>query len=252
MLPPVTIQICTYNRPKELTQTLYHLYTNLYYEGELRWLICDDNSPDNYLERIRKQAGRFKWFDYLKPRFVSTPQNVGWGGNVNYGMSHIDTDYIFFVEDDYLLMQELDLRLGVAVLQTHEHLGMMRYRGTAGDKLVYQQREADIAHYLPEFHQGLGLPGKITYLQIDSGSPSVYLYSHGAHLKRRKFHEFYGYYPVGLKLGETEESYGHTVKDQMLNIGAPGIAIFPEWIPMWWDHCGHSYQGSEHDKGYNT
>jgi hypothetical protein len=61
------------------------------------------------------------------------------------------------------------------------------------------------------------------------------------------FHSFYGYYPAGLKLGETEERYCHMVKNQMKAAGAPLIGIMPEWIPMHYDHIGKSYQLSEMD-----
>lgn len=248
MFPPVTMLICTYNREQELIETLHALHDNIYYEGERRYLICDDCTPPDqdgdYLTRLKSHA----IWKTLKPRFIPTEINSGWGVNVNYGLLHVDTPYTFFVEDDYLLMKELDLREGVAIMEAHPHVGMIRYRGTAGDHLVYHQFEANIAHHMPDYHQGLGLPGRISYLQIDSGSPSVYIYSHGPHLKHFRFHQFYGMYPTGLKLGETEESYAHTVKDQMTLPNAPGIAILPDWIPMWWDHIGQSYQHTELDK----
>lgn len=237
--PKVTILICTYNRPDEINRTIFALLSKLDYPREsLEWVICDDHSPDSYVERL----SGFKSVELIKPRFSITPENRGWAANVNLGLLACRTDYIFFIEDDYILTKELDLRLGVALLEQKEHIGFVRYRGTAGEHIIYHQFEADIAASYPDYQDGVGLPGKLCYLQLDSGSPALYLYSHGAHLKHTRFLNFYGPYPEGLKLGETEEKYAHIVKDKMKEPGAPGIAMFPEWIPQHFDHIGHSYQ----------
>ena len=175
------------------------------------------------------------------------------GANVNNGLAAVETDYTFFIEDDYNPRCDIPLDSAVALMEVKPNIGMVRFRGTAGSHCVYHQFEADISGYLPDHRDGVGLPGKLTYLQFDNGSPTPYLYSHGAHLKHRRFHEFYGLYPVTvaengverrLKLGETEESYAHTVKDKMRGNpnDAPAVVIFPEFVPMWFDHVGESYQ----------
>jgi hypothetical protein len=115
--------------------------------------------------------------------------------------------------------------------------------------VVYHQFESDISDYCPDYQDGVGLPGKLTYLQLDSGSHALYLYSNGPHLKHIRFHAVYGMYPEGKRLGETEEAYAHTVKDRMKLPDAPAIAITPAFIPMLWDHIGVSFQHSEADKG---
>lgn len=245
MLPAITILVCTYNRPVELIRVLDALSQFLRYDGEVRILITDDHSPAGYKEKLEES----RVWQVLNPRFISTSQNGGWGANVNNGLFHCDTEFIFFLEDDYVLTDFLDLSIGVATMIAQPDLGMIRYRGTAGDHLIYHQFEADIYRHLPDFRQGVGLPGKVSYLQIDSGSPSLYIYSHGPHLKSTRFHSFYGPYPTGMKLGATEEAYAHTVKDGMVLPYAPSIAIFPEWIAMKWDHIGESYQHGELDKG---
>lgn len=255
-LPEVTFQICTYNRLDELTRTLEALKKRVlqYDSKKIKWLICDDSSPDDYRDRIRASKIYRAIEKGSQIDILPTPANSGWGANVNNGLRHIDTEYIFFVEDDYVLNCPLDLEQGVALLETKRDIGMLRYRGTAGDHVIYHQFEADVTgkYRIPKdggaIRQGLGLPNKVTYLQLDSGSPTLYLYSHGAHLKRKSFHNFYGLYPEGLKLGQTEEAYAHIVKDRMKLPNAPAIAILPDWIFMQWDHIGKSYQHTEFDK----
>lgn len=250
-LPPVTIQVCTYNRAEELSKTL-HALEQIEYSGELQILVCDDHSPGDYEERV---SSIFAWLGSplkgIKKRFLSTPHNVGWGANVNNGLRVIQTPYIFFLEDDYLLTETLDLDPAVALMETKPEVGMVRYRGTAGSRLVYHQFEADISAHIPQYREGLGVRGKMTYLLLDYGSPELWIYSNGPHLKSQRFHAFYGEYPEGLKLGMTEELYAHIVKDDRMRIpGAPAIAILPDWIPMKWDHIGESYQLGELDKEY--
>lgn len=240
--PTVTIQICTYDRYDDIKRTVEALADNLTYPN-LEWLICDDSSPSIYLSRLK----RLKLFRDLNAQFISTETNSGWGSNVNHGLVHIQTPYVFFCEDDYLLEHTLDLRVGVAVMEAKPIIGMLRYRGTAGDTVVYHQQEADIRPWLPDYHCGGGVIGKETYLLLDGGSPTLWLYSNGPHLKHCRFHQFYGLYPEGLKLGQTEEHYCHVVKEGMKRDGAPCIAILPEWIRMWWSHIGTSYQGTEFD-----
>lgn len=244
-LPAVTILICTYNRLTEIERTIAALRENLSYSGELRWMIADDSSPGNYRQALTTS----KILKPLSPRVISTLHNSGWGANVNNGLAQTETEFVFFVEDDYELTRPLDLDVGVSLLVTQPHIGMLRYRATAGEHMVFQQMESDVSAYLPGYQDAQGLPGKLCYFLLDSGSPSLYIYSHGAHLKRRSFHEFYGRYPEGLRLGATEETFCHQVKDRMKANGAPAIAILPEWVHMHWNHIGTSYQHTALDKG---
>lgn len=242
--PEVTILVCTYNRLEEIQQTVEALADNLTYP-KLRWLVTDDSSPNGYAARLKK----LKLFKELGVEVVSTPERGGWGKNVNNGLWNTPSDLVYFTEDDYVLRQRLDLRVGVALLETRRNIGMLRYRGIAGDHLVAHQFESDISAYLPDHQDGVGLPGRVCYWQLDSGSPALYLYSNGPHLKRAAFHTFHGYYPEGLPLGQTEEKFAHIVKDKMKNQwqNAPAIAILPSWVYMWYDHIGTSYQHGELD-----
>jgi len=242
--PEVTVLVCTYNRVKELTETLQLLAERLDYPN-LKWLICDDASPDGYVTKLKKLPIVKK----LEAKVVSTDQNSGWGANVNNGLVHVTTDYIFFTEDDKRIGRDLDLRLGIALMETKPDVGMVRYKGTAGSHTVFHQFQTDVRGVIPDYQDGsYGLPGYMTYLQLDSGSPTLHLYSHGPHLKHRRFHEFYGAYPEGLKLGQTEENFAHIVKEGMKHPGAPGVTILPDWVVPYFEDFGQSYQGSEWDK----
>lgn len=244
--PPLTVSLITYDRIHELERTLTALADNLTYAGELRWLISDDSTGGDYLKAIKA----LPVVKAHKMKVISTQQRSGWGANANWLNAHIDTDYQFFVEDDYVLSKPLDLTVGVALMETKPHLGYLRYRGTAGDTPVFHQFEARIGDKIPGYREGVPMvAGRLTYLQFDGNSPTLYIYSHGAQLKHKRFHDYYGAYPVGLKLGETEEHFAHIVKAKMQADpdNAPACVILPEWIPMFFDHIGKSRQLTELD-----
>lgn len=258
--PHIALHLITFNRLETLQRTLEALRENLIYPQErLHIVISDDSTGGKYLSQIKRLKVLKEWGASVD--VISTEERSGWGKHVNWAMGWIKkrfpvTDYIFFCEDDYVLTEKIDLRVGVALLEKRPNIGMLRYRGTAGTHCVYHQFEADISDYLPEHDESAGQSlGRVSYLQLDSGSPTLYLYSHGAHLKRftsaegeyPDFHSFYGLYPEGLPLGSTEEQMAHLVKDAMKLTDAPAIAILPNFIKMVFQHIGESYQGSEHD-----
>jgi glycosyltransferase involved in cell wall biosynthesis len=247
--PEITILLCTFERQDELQRTIDALREHLTYPADrLKWIICDDSSPSNFAGRLAKRAA----YHDLNIKVVKTDKNSGWGVNVNNGLAHVETDLTFFIEDDYVLTQPLDLRIGVALLMEKPFIGMLRYRGTAGEHIVLHQMEAHIENWLPEYRDGIGLLGRLQYCLLDSGSPALCIYSHGAHLKRQAFHEFYGLYPEGLRLGATEEAYAHNVKNKMKEPNSPPIAILPGWIINYFDHIGQSRQYTELDTAGET
>lgn len=243
--PPVTIGIITYRRVQEIQRTVDALVQNVTYRGELRWLIADDSSPDGYVSKLKRN----RLFKDIGAAFVSTVKNSGWGVNANNLLKHVDTDYVLFLEDDYVLTKPLDLSLGVALLEEKPHLGLVRYRGTAGDHVIFHQFQADMTRYIPDFREAMGHPGGLTYLQLDGHSPTAYLYSNGPHLKHRRFHAFYGEYPEGKKLGDTEETMAVRVKSMMQKdpANAPGIVVLPAWVELQFDHIGASFQNGPED-----
>ena len=244
--PDIAIGIITYNRPAEMQRTVTALKKHLIYPKEkLHWVIADDSSPAGYLDGLKKM----KVFEGLNVKFISTPANCGWGCNANHLLRAVETDFLMQIEDDYLLRKPLDLRVGAALMKQKPEIGMLRYRGIAGTHMITHLLEADISDYIPDHRDGVHMvAGKLQYCLLDGGSPTTFIYSNGPHLKRKSFHDFYGEYPEGLKLGITEESFCYIVKDRMILPNAPCIAILPEWFYMWFEHIGTSYQHTEEDK----
>lgn len=246
--PEVTIHVCTYSRLHELISTVKSLIQNIVYPREcIHLLVSDDSSPDGYLDKLR----RLPEFNYWRTTLLRTPKNSGWGANVNQGLRAISSPFIFFTEDDYVLTRPLDLRLGVGAILAQPRLGMIRYRGTGGTKVRFDQIEVDLKGKIDfEYREYLAyVTYKTTLLVLDHESPELWIYSNGPHLKSSKFHYDVGFYDEGLKLGKTEESFAHRYIDYCRAVNDHlKIAIFPEWVPMHFDHIGKSFQLTEADK----
>lgn len=251
MLPKIAILIITYNRYNEIKKVKTALDGLVEYDRDrIQYIVTDDCSDTKHIGKVSK----LKLFHDTE--FNLRKERGGWGKNTNDGINYIlenhpDIDYVLQVEDDYVLQRTLDLHRAVALLETKPHVGMLRFRGTAGTHCVYHQFESNVSEIYPDYNENYGqTPGRLTYLQLDGGSPTLYIYSNGPHFKRIRnggFHEFYGIYPEGEKLGITEEMYAHHVKDLMKTPNAPGIAIFPDWVHMHWDHIGITWKDTEDD-----
>ncbi len=249
--PEVTIVICTYNRPKDIRKTIDSLLGNLNYpRPNLLWRIADDGTGGDYCDEVCKYI-----VDRRPGSDVSytVTNRMGWGSNVNKTLIHVDTDYVYFTEDDYVLLRPLDLRPYVAAMEVDRRIGLVRF-GIAGHSFTCGLSELDISEWLPEYQENgsnrgyTGL-GKINMWYIDRissrGPFSNYQYSNRPHLKHKRFHETYRLYPEGLPLGETEEAMNRQMMEDMRL--QPYITCPANWTLWHYDHIGVSRQGTGDD-----
>lgn len=234
--PTITVLIITYDRPKEVREVIRALQENLSYPGELQWHLADDSSPDTYALDILGD------FPDLSFTHTVTPGRSGWGINVNTGLRAIDTPYVFQCEDDQVAQRPLDLERGVYVMEHVPAVGLVRYDGLEGHRLVlYTDETPKLDGY------------RVHFLRIDKASTlkrkTTHGYSNRPHLKCRAFHEFLGYYPEGLNLGSTETMYAHHV---MWNKGPPELVALSDGVVRAFKHIGKSRQLTEEDVGENV
>lgn len=224
----LTVLIVTYDRPAEIRRTIAALLSYIQYDGNLRWHIADDGSPDNYLPELHR--------DFPQLAFTATvTSRQGWGANVNKALTHPQmSDLIFLCEDDYVAQRPLDLTTGAALLSANNNLGCVRYDGLAGHVgLNLWLREAQLP------------TGAVTYLELDKRrSEHLNIYSNRPHLRHRRWHDHYGLYPTNVSLGRCEEVYAHTIKDDAYG---PATIILPNGVWQAFDHIGHSRQGTAAD-----
>lgn len=224
--PPVGVIIVTYNRLVEVRRTIKALQKHLHYDGSLMWHLADDQSPGSYIQHVRSYFPELHFSASITPR-------KGWGVNVNTALQGCKTTYAFLCEDDYVAKRDIDLTLGVALLETKHDVGLVRYDGLEGHLLDLKLRTTKTSI------------GDVAYIIIEKSSPHLNVYSNRPHLKHERFHRFYGWYPEGRALGATEEAFAHQVKDNITD--GPKLVALADGFVRAFEHVGQSWKGSRHD-----
>ena len=224
--PTVAICIITFDRLREIKQTIAALHAHLHYIGPLQWHLADDSSPGSYVGDIMNA------YPDLHFSFTKTDRK-GWGANANKALGFLDKHpYVFLIEDDYVCIRDLDITAGVALMEKNEKIAAVRYDGVAAHSLTLHLEEVE------------SRIGRFSYMRIAKDSPHLNVYSNRPHLRHRRFHECFGWYPEGITLGETETHFAHRVKDKK---HCADIAILWDGLPTAFDHIGVSRQGSDQD-----
>ncbi|MHA2263543.1 MAG: glycosyltransferase family 2 protein [Candidatus Thorarchaeota archaeon] len=241
--PVVSVLIVTYDRPREIRQTIAALDKHIHYpRDKLRWHLCDDSSPGDYVYEIQRD------FKHLGITATLTDRK-GWGANVNKGLKFCwkESDIVLLNEDDRPPTKQYNLEKAVALLASikdcgrpeaakpRKPIGAIRLGGIASHWLTLQSREAET---------GIG---KLNYLHILHNSPFLNVYSNQPFISHRRFFDFYGLYPEGRSLADTETIYAHKVKDTE---GGPWVCILTNGIDTAQDHIGRSRQATGLDIGH--
>lgn len=225
-VPLVDVVVVHFNRPRELAETFESLREHLHYPA-LRWVVADDHSPDDVFEFVKAE---------VQPDIIfRTKERSGLGINTNNALKRLASDFVFLTMDDRVLTRPIDLMPGVDVLARYEEFGMVRYGGLTGHDLTCRLRQLNSAEP----------PHYDVWELLKKQSKFLYVYSGGPHLKHRRFHDAYGLYVEGYKLGYTEEEFAH----RFVGMDGPRIFCFPEFVLNYFEHIGHTWQLGEHDIG---
>lgn len=258
-LPPVTVVIVTYDRPREVRLVIRSLMSHLRYDGELRWHLADDGTPGDYIKTILAdfpQLGftytvppwpasrQVECLEYLGAGFTDPSHKADWGANVNRALEAVQSHYVFLNEDDYVAMEDIDLTSGVWVLERVPNVGLIRYDGLSG--------HLGVSLKLREVRTPRGretVLGTMTdFLEIDRHlSNHLNCYSHRPHLVHAgRFHRAgYGFYKEGVSLGACESEFAQRFKQAN---GGPEIAILDSGVKRKFQHIGESRQRTALDR----
>lgn len=224
--PLVDVVAVHFNRPQELAKSIASLREHLIYPN-LRFVVADDHSAKHVIDFIRAQ---------VQPDLLfRTERRSGLGFNTNNAMRQLDSDFVFLTMDDRVLTRPIDLKPAVKILGIYQQFGMVRYGGLEGHDVTCRLQEFTI----DDIRYSVWVLSKAL-------SKFLYVYSGQPHLKHRRFHEVYGPYKEGVKLGLTEEEFAHRFIDRK---EGPGIICFPEFVACPFEHIGHTWQLGEHDIG---
>jgi hypothetical protein len=189
--------------------TIELLKENLQYSGLIQYVVSEDGPdlPDISYEHVRVVKGPEK----------------GLGGNLN-SLLRTDCDVVLQMDDDVWLTMHLNLDRHVQALLDDPLAGWIRFR------------------YIAD--HGFDATLKGSYWWVNWNSVGLYIASNQVHLKRRRFHDVFGFYAESATLALTENGFCAQCK---------GIARGRNDVPQvlvpldvmtesGWDHVGDSWQ----------
>ena len=184
--PQLGIVIPTYNRRETLRNTIHATQNHLYYQSRYRFFIADDGSDDGTQDMLRDEFPHVALVQSLRE---------GLGANTNRGLQSAFqySDYILQFQDDMQMLVTIDLHPHVELLMNEQTCGFVRLWGVGGHK-----------------YEG-ALEGN--YWRVYWHSPDLFIPSDRPHVKHKRFHDHFGYYPEGRKTADTEQAWCHQCKD---------------------------------------
>jgi len=244
--PNVGVIIPTYNRADIVCETIKLLCTCLHYNGIITFYVGVDGDDDT---RDRLEEMQDSWLfashDKYKMVVLDGPRRKtgkgSLGANLNMLLRRSEEDIVIQMDDDHHLLEPLVLYRYVAYLMDNNPVaGWIRLYGIANHHLTAT------------------LKGSYWYVHWDSsGDYSLYIPNNRPHIKHSRFHEFFGMYPEGLTLGETEEGFCHQCRDVItkhcgvldyettMSENVPHVLIPLNLYPnseSGWAHVGESWQ----------
>lgn len=188
----LTVCLLTYNRLDYAEATLRTTLDNIRFSGDLSVHIADDGTSDEYRQKLYDLAGGYT---QVKGVSISNSERGGYGKNYNLAMQqvHLWADYILPLEDDWILVQRLDIDRFIPALD-NVNIGCLRL-GYLG---FTQELRGKV--YYKEFEH---------YLLIDPNTPEPHVFAGHPRLETKEWEKAVGPWPEGLRPGVTEFQVAH-------------------------------------------
>ena len=131
-LPPIAICLLTYKRTQEALRTVVSTCEHLKYPSELiRWYVADDGSDFYHhaavLSALQEQGMQLIGEHNDRFRKDGT-YYCGKGWNKGLGICHQYSDFVLWLEDDWVMEADLDLSRYVRLLEERPDVGIVTFR----------------------------------------------------------------------------------------------------------------------------
>lgn len=194
---PIVIVFLTKERTDYALRTLQSTRAKLRYP-DLRWYIADGGSSDYHFDAVRAALDG----EHIIGWHRDPPTSYGRDANIAWEAAHKDSNLTLWLEDDWELLQEFNLRPYADAVRDNAEVGMIRLgyiqAGMRGETRGYN--------------------GHLYWL-LDRDSPDAHVFAGHPSLRHWRFREAYGPYEEGLPPGVTEISYAWQFRQGM----GPGI-----------------------------
>lgn len=194
-LPRVSVVFISYNRPHTLVAAVEAFLAHTDYPRDRLELILSDDASNAFTRMVFEQLP----FDR---RLVAT-RNQGLGANQNQGIRASNADYLLMIQDDWMLVGPVDyLRRAIAVLECLPDTNVINF--------IYVEQVPVVERI------SVGSDGVVRLgMRLNPAGGLVALtdqpYSDQPHLKRRTFHERFGFYDETLPIHRLELGYARAL-----------------------------------------
>jgi len=116
----LAICLVTYKRTEQCLRTIQGICDNLLYPKDKRaWFINDDGSPPEHAhairEKLRENVEQLLWMN--TERMSGGTYNAGKGWNACMGNGYQYSDFVLWMEDDWVLEAPLEIERHVRLLE---------------------------------------------------------------------------------------------------------------------------------------
>jgi hypothetical protein len=200
---PITIILQTYRRTEYALRTIAAARELLRYQGDLVWYVADDGSSVEHLAMVLAalDGNGLRCHSELR----------GYGANANTAWHAVESALTFWLEDDFMLTQPLDLTPHAYTLMDAPDVGMVRLGYIDPERLQTAQDFAGRRYHT---------------LARDWPDTSFYAFTGHPSLRHARYRQAYGDYPTGLTPGDTELAYAYQYR-----IGDGPLIVWPEGYP---------------------
>lgn len=200
-MEPITVIFQTWARTDYALRTIAAAVELLHYDGPLAWYIADDGSRVEHVRAVMDATGNAPGHSARR----------GYGANANAAWNAAPSALTFWLEDDFMLTQPLDLTPHAYTLMEQEAIGMVRLGYIDGAMLEAAQ----------DF-------GGRRYHTLPRAWPDTSFYAFTGHpsLRHGRYRAAYGDYPEGLTPGDTELAYAYQYRT-----GDGPLIVWPEGYP---------------------
>ena len=227
----VTVIIPTFNRPEILEGAMNRIAFNLVYDGVVDIYIGNDG---DYLPHMPDIHTR----DSVVNVYVLDGPKRGLGANLNMLIRAANSSLILQMDDDHYLEKPLDINQFADYLIAQKNdIGWIR---------LFLGTDKDLGNDDPFYNFSAKMLERYWYPL--PGVDELYIASNRPHLKLKDFHsKWYGYYPEGVTLGETETVFCHQYVNKHIELNGASSrpwVVIPVAAPSFdtWAHVGDSWQ----------
>lgn len=187
-LPLVSVVFISYNRPHTLVAAYEGFLAHTDYPRDRLELVLSDDCSNEFTRAVYKELP----FD----RVAVAAKNQGLGANQNRGVRSATADYLLMIQDDWMAVGPSNyLRRAVSVLEANQNANVVNF--ICVDSVPIERREKICDEQIIWLGTKLSAVGDLEQL---TDQP----YTDQPHLKRRSFHDRFGFYDESLAVHRLE------------------------------------------------